>query len=43
MEKLDINNEKAQGIFLLIGAIVMIIIEEIHLRKLFNKDGSKKK
>lgn len=37
-----IINKTVQIIFLLIGATVMLIIDEIHLIKLFNKDGSRK-
>lgn len=39
---LIINNRKIQELFLLISVIVMIIVDEIHLRKVFNKDGSRK-
>ncbi|KAA8673306.1 SdpI family protein [Clostridium sp. HV4-5-A1G] len=42
IQPLGINNGKVQLLFLLTGAVVMIVIDEIYLRKLFNKDGSKK-
>ena len=35
-------NENIQLLVLLIGTIIMIIIDEIHLRKIFNKDGIRK-
>jgi uncharacterized membrane protein len=35
-------NELFQLLFTLIGATIMIIIDEVHLRKVFNKDGSRK-
>lgn len=35
-------NESFQLLFMLIGTIIMIIIDEVHLRKIFNKDGSRK-
>jgi carbon starvation protein CstA len=38
-----IINKTVQIIFLLIGATVMLIIDEIYLIKLFNKDGTRKK
>lgn len=38
-----INMRTVQLLFLLIGAIVLIAIEEINLRKIFNEDGSRKK
>lgn len=31
-----------QGIMFFIGIIVMLIFDEMHLRKIFNKDGSRK-
>lgn len=31
-----------QGIIVLIGAVVMIILDEVHLKKIFNRDGSRK-
>lgn len=31
-----------QGIIVLIGAFAMLILDELHLRKVFNKDGSRK-
>lgn len=31
-----------QGIIVLIGVIAMLILDELHLRKVFNKDGSRK-
>lgn len=37
-----INNMSIQLLFLLIGSVGMIVIDEVHLRKLFNKDGSRK-
>lgn len=42
IKPLDINNETALGVFLIVGVIVMIIIDEMKLRKIFNKDGSRK-
>lgn len=39
---ISINNEQVQGMFLLVGAVIIIVIEEIHLKKLFNKDGLRK-
>ncbi|MCY6356429.1 SdpI family protein [Clostridium sp. ZS2-4] len=43
IQPMAINKEIVQLLFLLIGTAGMIFIEEIHLRKLFNKDGSRKK
>lgn len=43
IQPMAINKETVQLLFLLIGSTVMIVIEEIHLRKLFNKDGMRKK
>lgn len=37
-----INNMSIQLLFLLVGSIGMIVIDEVHLKKLFNKDGSRK-
>ncbi|WP_234117300.1 SdpI family protein [Clostridium hydrogenum] len=31
-----------QGIIVLIGVIAMLILDEVHLKKVFNKDGSRK-
>lgn len=31
-----------QGIIFFIGVVVMLIFDEMHLRKIFNKDGSRK-
>lgn len=42
IQPIAINNEIVQLIVVLIGVIVMIVVDEIHLRKLFNKDGSRK-
>lgn len=39
---MHVINEENQLLFSLMGAIVIIIIRDIHLRKIFNKDGSKK-
>ena len=43
IQPMAINNETVQLVFLLIGATVMIVIDEIQLRKLFNRDGSRKR
>jgi len=43
IEPMAANRETVQLLFLLIGAAVMIIIEEINLRKIFYNDGSRKK
>lgn len=40
---MGINNEKVQTIILLVGVVIMMIFEEMHLKKLFNKDGSRKR
>jgi len=39
-----LNNisEGYQIIIFLTGAVIMLIVDEVHLRKVFNKDGSKK-
>ena len=37
-----LENESFQLLFMLIGVVIMIIIDEVHLRKIFNKDGSRK-
>lgn len=42
VQPMQTNNEKIQLLFSLIVAVAMIILEEVHLRKIFNKDGSKK-
>lgn len=39
---MHVINEENQLLFSLIVAVAMIILEEVHLRKIFNKDGSKK-
>ncbi|GAA0086406.1 SdpC immunity protein SpdL [Clostridium sp. CTA-7] len=31
-----------QNIIVLIGVVIMIVLDEVHLRKVFNKDGSRK-
>ena len=31
-----------QNIIVLIGFVIMIVVDEVHLRKIFNKDGSRK-
>ncbi|WP_308780621.1 SdpI family protein [uncultured Clostridium sp.] len=36
-------NETFQLMFMLIGTLFMLLIDEKHLRKIFNKDGSRKK
>lgn len=36
------NTEKYQLLFLVVGSVIMLIIDEMHLRKIFNKDGSRK-
>ncbi|MDD7794467.1 SdpI family protein [Clostridium sp. 'White wine YQ'] len=35
-------SETFQGIILLIGALIMLFFDEIHLRKVFNNDGTRK-
>jgi uncharacterized membrane protein len=35
-------NENIQGLFIVVGLVVFVGVEEIALRKLFNKDGSRK-
>nr|WP_279325037.1 MULTISPECIES: SdpI family protein [unclassified Clostridium] len=35
-------NESLQLILMLLGAVIMIIFDEIHLWKVFNKDGTRK-
>lgn len=42
LQPMNVNNETAQLLFLIIGTIPMIIIDEVHLRKLFNRDGTRK-
>lgn len=31
-----------ENIIILIGVVIMIILDEVHLKKVFNKDGSRK-
>ncbi len=38
----SINTYNFERLFLVLGVIVMIIVDEIRLRKIFNKDGSRK-
>ncbi|MBU3182960.1 SdpI family protein [Clostridium psychrophilum] len=38
-----INNHNMQGALILLSVISIVVIEEIHLMKLFNRDGSRKK
>jgi len=38
-----INKESVQLTIILLTAIAIVVIEEIHLMKLFNMDGSRKK
>jgi uncharacterized membrane protein len=42
LQPMNVNNETAQLLFLLIGTVLMIVIDEVHLGKLFNKDGTRK-
>lgn len=42
IQSIDINNEQGQLMFLLASAVIMIIIEEVHLRKIFDEHGIKK-
>ncbi|EJP6473927.1 SdpI family protein [Clostridium sp. L74] len=42
IQSINIDKESIQLLFLLIGVIVMLIIDEKHLRNLFNKDGTRK-
>ncbi|MFL0251063.1 SdpI family protein [Clostridium neuense] len=42
IQPLTVNGLAAQMIFLVIGAIVMLVADEKHLSKIFNKDGSRK-
>lgn len=42
IQPIAINNEFVQMSFLLIGSAFMIVFDEIYLKKLFNKDGSRK-
>lgn len=42
IQPMNINNETFQILFLVIGAFIMIFIDELRLRKIFNKDGSRK-
>ncbi|KMT22730.1 SdpI family protein [Clostridium cylindrosporum] len=37
-----LSNEVFQIMFLIVGSIVVIIIVEVHMKKMFNKDGSRK-
>ncbi|SHI53341.1 SdpI/YhfL protein family protein [Clostridium amylolyticum] len=39
IENISIGYENA---IVLIGSIIMIVVDEVHLRKVFNKDGSRK-
>ncbi|ENK1243947.1 SdpI family protein [Clostridium botulinum] len=43
IQPINIDKESIQLLFLLIGVIIMLIIDEKHLRNLFNKDGTRKK
>ena len=36
------NTENMQALFLVVSVLVLFIISEIYLRKIFNKDGSRK-
>jgi len=42
IQPLIVNGLAAQMILLLIGAVVMLVADEKHLSKIFNKDGSRK-
>lgn len=42
IQPLIVNGLAAQMIFLLIGVVVMLVTDEKHLSKIFNKDGSRK-
>lgn len=42
IQPLIVNGLIAQMIFLLIGVVVMLVVDEKHLSKIFNKDGSRK-
>lgn len=37
-----LSSETFQLLILLLGAIIMIVVDEIHLIRIFNKDGSRK-
>ncbi len=39
---MSINADKFQLIFFIITSILMIYLDELHLKKLFNKDGTRK-
>ncbi|WP_251862266.1 SdpI family protein [Clostridium sp. Marseille-Q2269] len=42
IQPLPINNENMQALFLLIGSIIMLVVDELHLRKIFNENHIKK-
>ncbi|MBU3161707.1 hypothetical protein KPL37_18630 [Clostridium frigoris] len=42
-QPIAINNSYMQTFFVLISVIILVIIEKLHLNKLFNEDGSRKK
>lgn len=42
LQPMNVNNQNAQLLFLVIGSVLMIVIDEVHLRKLFNRDGTRK-
>ncbi|MBY0756664.1 SdpI family protein [Clostridium sardiniense] len=39
---MSINADKFQLIFFIITSVLMIYVDELHLKKLFNKDGTRK-
>jgi len=43
IKPMSINGNSMQLVFLLLSIIIILIIEELHLTKLFNKGGSRKK
>ena len=43
IQPMAINKESVQLTIILLTAIAIVVIEEIHLMKLFNMDGSRKK
>ncbi|MBX4265423.1 SdpI family protein [Clostridium estertheticum] len=43
IQPMTINKEKIQLLLLILSAVAILAVEEIHLIKLFNMDGSRKK
>ena len=42
LQPIHLNNQTAQLLFIIISSASMIVTDELHLRKLFNQDGTGK-